>query len=351
MDLENSHTMSSPSRISIRAIGRLVPVLAGLAALPLAAAAQSPAETGVWLDDTGSGAIEIYVCADRNDRLCGRIIWLKEPLNAQGVPKRDKYNPTASMQTRPICGLPMLGNLQKSTEGGYDDGWIYDPKVGKSYSAAIQLASSGRLTVTGYVGVKFLGKSFTWTRAPSDLVRCNSTASANQIKAARAAQAAQTETKPKGADAQPTAKAATKQAVVPDAPASKPAPVAAPAAPSTQEANAEPASVPSSVQAPTPSSPAPVAAEQAPQPAPSMPAAEATPPQKAEAKTAPAQKVPAPKKQAAAKPAPAKTAAAQAPPSGQPLPGGAQRAGVGGPRPGLMPWELYGIGDDKDVTR
>ncbi len=130
-----------------------------------------PAETGTWVDDSGAGAVEIYVCADRADRLCGRIVWLKEPLNAQGVPKRDRYNPNASLQTRPICGLPVLGNLAK-VSGGFDGGWIYDPKVGKAYDAAIQLATRDRLVVTGYLGVKFLSKTFTWSRAPADLQRC-----------------------------------------------------------------------------------------------------------------------------------------------------------------------------------
>lgn len=131
-----------------------------------------PLETGIWVDDTGAGAVEIYVCSDRADRLCGRIIWLREPLNAQGVPKRDRYNPNADMQNRPICGLPILGNLAQLSGGGFDGGWIYDPKVGKSYDAAIQLTSPDRLVVTGYIGVKFLSKSFTWQRAPVDLVRC-----------------------------------------------------------------------------------------------------------------------------------------------------------------------------------
>ena len=153
-------------------------VVAALSLLSGAAEAQNPLpkpaplETGIWFDDTGAGAVEIYICADRADRLCGRIMWLKEPLNSQGVPKRDRYNPQSAMQNRPICGLPVLGNLQKMPEGGWDEGWVYDPKAGKSYNAAIQLASRDRLTLTGYVGIKFLSKTFTWTRAPAELPRC-----------------------------------------------------------------------------------------------------------------------------------------------------------------------------------
>jgi uncharacterized protein (DUF2147 family) len=154
----------------------LRPAAASLAGLllmgpALAAPPTLPLETGTWVDDSGAGAVEIYICNDRPDRLCGRIVWLKEPLNAQGVPKRDRFNPNASLQTRPICGLPVLGNLAK-VSGGFDGGWIYDPKVGKSYDAAIQLVSRDRLAVTGYLGMKFLSKNFTWSRAPADLQRC-----------------------------------------------------------------------------------------------------------------------------------------------------------------------------------
>ncbi|MFA5950259.1 MAG: DUF2147 domain-containing protein [Hyphomicrobium sp.] len=147
---------------------------AGLTILTAAgASAQALQETGIWIDDTGAGAVEIYICKDRADRLCGRVVWLKEPLNAQGKPKHDRYNPNESMQNRPICGLPVLGNLAKLQEGGFDGGWIYDPKVGKSYSAAIELTELNRLKVTGYLALRFMGKSFIWTRAPADISRCD----------------------------------------------------------------------------------------------------------------------------------------------------------------------------------
>jgi uncharacterized protein (DUF2147 family) len=76
------------------------------------------------------------------------------------------------MRRRPICGLPVLGDLQQMSEGGFDNGWVYDPKVGKSYSAALDLLNANTLKVTGYAGMRFLGKSLIWTRAPEDLPSC-----------------------------------------------------------------------------------------------------------------------------------------------------------------------------------
>jgi uncharacterized protein (DUF2147 family) len=150
---------------------RLLPALAvGLLALASEGHAARP-EQGVWLNDTGEGAIEIYICEDNANRLCGRIVWLKEPLNAEGKPKRDRYNPAPENQFRPICGLPTIGNLGLMSDGTFDGGWIYDPKTGKQYSAALKM-SGQNLVVTGYLGIKMLGKSFTWTPAPPEIARC-----------------------------------------------------------------------------------------------------------------------------------------------------------------------------------
>ncbi|MFN0218775.1 MAG: DUF2147 domain-containing protein [Hyphomicrobium sp.] len=147
--------------------------MAGLLAAALAsggAAAAGPREAGVWIDDTGKGAVKIEACGTK---LCGRIVWLKEPLNAEGQPLTDKNNPDPAKQSRPICGLPTLGQLEQLPEGGYDGGWVYDPKVGKSYDVAITLTGPNQLQVTGYKGVKFLSKSFMWTRANTDLPPCD----------------------------------------------------------------------------------------------------------------------------------------------------------------------------------
>lgn len=224
--------MTEKPRFCLRSTALIGQLLVALGVYSAAACAQTPPqETGIWLDDSGGGAVEVYVCAERADRLCGRIVWLKEPLNAQGLPKRDRYNPKEELQTRPICGLPVLGNLYRVQEGGFDGGWIYDPKAGKSYSAAIQLARQDRLTVTGYVGMKFLSKSFTWTRAPADLGRCEG-APGSQAKAAKPVPA---QPKPPAASdaammapvTSPAPKPATTATVVPP---SKPKPSVAPAA-------------------------------------------------------------------------------------------------------------------------
>jgi len=163
---------SSGSRIGTRIIKSASALMlsAGIAGLSAEPSAAGPREAGVWYDDTGKGAVQIEICG--GSKLCGRIVWLREPLNAQGEPLTDKNNPKEENRARPICGLPILGQLAAVPEGGYDGGWIYDPKVGKAYDVAITLVAPDKLQVTGYKGVKFLGKSFIWSRAEEGLELC-----------------------------------------------------------------------------------------------------------------------------------------------------------------------------------
>ncbi len=139
------------------------------AAMSASAAGQLP-EVGTWIDHSGKGAVEIQPCGDR---LCGRIVWLESLVNAEGKPLRDRYNPSPEKRNRPICGLSVLGNLQRLPEGGWDGGWIYDPNKGEAYDVAVQAVSPEKLQVVGYKGIKLFSRTFVWTRAEEGLPRCD----------------------------------------------------------------------------------------------------------------------------------------------------------------------------------
>lgn len=130
----------------------------------------TPDIAGVWVDDTGEGAIEIGLCGV--DQLCGQIVWLHQPKDKAGKPLTDGYNPNVSLRQRPICGLQVIGDLKQVGASTWDTGWIYDPKQGKSFDVEIRLRAPDRLQVKGYLGVKILSETFMWTRAPANLTRC-----------------------------------------------------------------------------------------------------------------------------------------------------------------------------------
>jgi uncharacterized protein (DUF2147 family) len=153
---------------------RVLRAVASAAAITLAsatAASATPAEDilGVWYDDTGRGAVEISRCGES---LCGHIVWLQSNVSSRGGPLRDRNNPNTSRQNRPICGLQVIGGLSRQPDGTWDQGRIYDPKVGKEYDVAVSPIGGGRLAVTGYVGIKLLSRTIVWTRAPDDIERC-----------------------------------------------------------------------------------------------------------------------------------------------------------------------------------
>lgn len=140
---------------------------ASLAALGSAAAA--PTLTGLWLDQAGRAAIDIEPCGAS---VCGKIAWLKAPLTEKGQPKTDIHNDKPELQARRICGLEMLYGFVPDGEGGWKNGWIYDPSVGKTYNSNIHVTAEGTLSVRGYIQFAFLGETQIWTRAAGDLPKC-----------------------------------------------------------------------------------------------------------------------------------------------------------------------------------
>jgi uncharacterized protein (DUF2147 family) len=46
----------------------------------------------------------------------------------------------------------------------WEDGTIYDPKNGKTYSCIIKAKGLNNLDIRGYIGISLLGRTTNWTR-------------------------------------------------------------------------------------------------------------------------------------------------------------------------------------------
>jgi len=132
---------------------------------PATIAQTQPPITGVWIDHTGRGAVEVHTCGNL---LCGRIAWLKDATDSKGAPMKDKKG-------RPLCGLQIIGNLKPGSNGVWEDGWIYDPDKDDTFDVEIQMKGRDRLQVLGYMGVKFLSETHMWKRAPEPFTGCSPT--------------------------------------------------------------------------------------------------------------------------------------------------------------------------------
>lgn len=140
------------------------PVLFAAAVLfALPAAAETAPVEGKWLTKGGKSHVQITKCGDS---LCGKIVWLKEPNNKAGKPKKDIRNKNTALRDRPLMGLSLMKGFKKANDKGtrWTGGTIYNAEDGKTYNCYIQLQDDGRLKVRGYVAVRLLGKTQYWTR-------------------------------------------------------------------------------------------------------------------------------------------------------------------------------------------
>jgi uncharacterized protein (DUF2147 family) len=115
---------------------------------------------GTWYTEGGKSKVEI---TKKDGKYSGKIIWLKEPNRADGVAKLDKNNEDESLRGRGILGLPVIQNFEWDDDL-YEDGTIYDPENGKTYSCEMTWENIDMLNVRGYIGFSLLGRTTVWNR-------------------------------------------------------------------------------------------------------------------------------------------------------------------------------------------
>ena len=114
---------------------------------------------GKWINSSGEGQVLIY---KKDNRFYGKLVWLKIP-DRDGKPKMDIHNPDHALQTRPELGLELLKDFTFDGTDVYENGTIYDPKSGKTYSCKMTL-NGNSLRIRGYVGISLFGRTEIWTR-------------------------------------------------------------------------------------------------------------------------------------------------------------------------------------------
>lgn len=115
---------------------------------------------GIWLNDERDAHVKIYKCGEE---FCGKIVWLKES-EEDGSPKKDRKNPKDELKERPLKGLDILTGFNYDGGRKWEDGTIYNPRDGKTYSCFLQILEDGRLKVRGFIGISLIGKTNYWTR-------------------------------------------------------------------------------------------------------------------------------------------------------------------------------------------
>jgi uncharacterized protein (DUF2147 family) len=128
---------------------------------------------GLWVDNKDPSRQKFAVMLeDCGSKVCGSLYWLKKPLFANGLPKRDKHNPNESLRDRPLCGLQILTGFQPANDALWQDGEIYNPDDGLTFSSTMKLSPEGTLKIRGYVGISLFGKTLEWVRPTEEITRC-----------------------------------------------------------------------------------------------------------------------------------------------------------------------------------
>ena len=116
---------------------------------------------GLWITGSGKGKILI---SKYGDKYGGKLVWMREPNDANGNPKLDDKNPDPAKRKVPKLGLNNLLGFTYDGDGEYEGGTIYDPENGKTYKCIMTLKDENTLDVRGYIGFSLIGRTDTWKR-------------------------------------------------------------------------------------------------------------------------------------------------------------------------------------------
>jgi len=139
---------------------RSITLFLAIALYTVSFAQKADAIIGRWLSPNGEDQIQIY---KKGNKYFGKLSWIKYPNDETGQSKTDKKNPDPNLRSRQELGLELLKDFTFGGDNVYEDGTIYDPKSGKTYSCKMTIDGE-KLKIRGYIGISLLGRSETWTR-------------------------------------------------------------------------------------------------------------------------------------------------------------------------------------------
>lgn len=116
---------------------------------------------GKWITEEGKSVVEVF---KNNNKYFAKILWLKEPNDKEGKPKKDTKNPSKDLKNSAIVGLVFLKDFEFNGKDAWEKGSVYDPESGNTYSGNMKLKSENILELRGYMGISMLGRTSVWVR-------------------------------------------------------------------------------------------------------------------------------------------------------------------------------------------
>ena len=146
--------------ISFRILLRLPALLSVFLPTLTFGADDAASPLGFWKNDEAT--FEIF--ADQG-KVGGKIIAMREPRTPEGKDKTDIHNPDPSKRERPIIGLVFMSGFTQKSNSHWENGTIYDPKTGNTYSCFMDLDGPEKIKMRGFLGISLFGRTEVWTRA------------------------------------------------------------------------------------------------------------------------------------------------------------------------------------------
>ncbi len=96
----------------------------------------------------------------------GKVVWLKEPYQADGKPKTDIYNKNKTERDRLIIGITIFDGLKYNSDKNRWEGVIYDPANGDSFNCVVWFDGKSVLKIKGFVGKEWMGinRTIVWSK-------------------------------------------------------------------------------------------------------------------------------------------------------------------------------------------
>lgn len=122
--------------------------------------------TGIYWTAEKDAKVKIFLA--KNGKYSGKTVWMAEPDNPDGSPKKDVNNPNEDLRDRERIGLVFLKYFEYDEDDDrWENGTVYDPRNGKTYDGYLKFENGDKNTLylRGYIaGMTWLGRTSTWTR-------------------------------------------------------------------------------------------------------------------------------------------------------------------------------------------
>lgn len=122
--------------------------------------AQSPDSLlrGIWANEDNTSQFKF---THNGNNYSAQLVWMAQPNDENGNPKKDSNNPDKTLRNRPLLGMTMISGLEfKNNE--WVNGTIYNPRKGISVKCQIEMPNDDTLILKASKGLFSVTK--TWKR-------------------------------------------------------------------------------------------------------------------------------------------------------------------------------------------